>query len=108
MRDRVGKNVTDVIVEYVEQVREAAADDVVSRIRQAGDPDVISAIAELADDLAAAANGRRLLLPLDNVEHLGDDDRGRLMDLGRLLPEEVSVLCTFTSVSGADESTLDQ
>ena len=45
VRDRVGKNVTDVIIEYFEQVRDAAADDVVARIRQAGDPDVIHAIA---------------------------------------------------------------
>jgi hypothetical protein len=108
VRDRVGKNVTDVIIEYFDQVRDAAADDVVSRIRQAGDPDVIHAIAELAADVAAAAGGSRILLTLDNVDHLQDDDRGRLMDLGPLLPEEVSVLCTFTSVSGADESILDQ
>jgi hypothetical protein len=108
VRDRVGKNVTDVIIEYFDQVRDAAADDVVSRIRQAGDPDVILAIAGLAADVSAAAGGSRILLTLDNVDHLQPDDRGRLMDLGPLLPEKVSVLCTFTSVSSTDESTLDQ
>lgn len=108
VRDRVGKNVTDVIVEYFDQVRDAAADDVVARIRQAGDPDVIHAVAELAADVAAAAGGRRILLALDNVDHLQADDRGRLMDLGPILRGGVSVLCTFTSVSGADESTLDE
>jgi hypothetical protein len=107
VRDRVGKNVTDVIAEYVEQVRDAAQDDVLARIRQAGDPDVIFAIAGLAADVAAAAGGRRILLPLDNVDRLQPDDHARLMDLGPLLPGEVSVLCTFTSVSGAGESILD-
>jgi hypothetical protein len=108
VRDRVGENLTDVIVEYFDQVKDAAADDVAARIRQAADPDVISAIAGLSADVAAAAGGRRILLPLDNVDHLREDDRGRLMDLSALLPEGVSLLCTFTSVSGADESVLDQ
>ena len=107
VRDRVGHNVTDVIAEYFEQVRDAAADDVAARIRQAGDPDVIHAIAVLAADVADAAGGKRILLPLDNVDHIQADDRGRLMDLGPLLPDKVSVLCTFTSVCSADESILD-
>lgn len=107
VRDRVGQNVTDVIAEYFEQVRDAAADDVAVRIRQAGDPDVIRAIAVLAADVADAAGGKRILLPLDNVDHIQADDRGRLIDLGPLLSDKVSVLCTFTSVCAADESILD-
>jgi hypothetical protein len=35
IRDRVGSNVTDVLSEYFEQVRDAATDDLASRIRQA-------------------------------------------------------------------------
>jgi hypothetical protein len=107
IRDRVGKNLTDVIAEYVEQVRDAAQDDVLARIRQAGDPDVIFAIAGLAADVADAAGGRRILRPLENVDRLQPDDQARLMEFGPLLPGEVSVLCTFTSVSGFGESTLD-
>ena len=107
VRDRVGQNVTDVIAEFFEQVRDAAADDVAARIRQAGDPDVIHAIAVLAADVADAAGGKRILLPLDDVNHIQADDRGRLMDLGPLLPDKVSVLCTFMSVCSADESILD-
>jgi hypothetical protein len=108
VRDRVGKNVTDVIGEYFEQVRGAAADDVTARIRQAGDPDVIHAIAALTADVADAAGGKRILLTLDNVEHIQPDDRGRLKDLGPLLPDGISVLCTFTSVCAADESILNE
>jgi hypothetical protein len=108
VRDRVGQNVTDVITEYFEQVRDAASDDIAARIRQAGDPDVIHAIAVLAAEVADAAGGKRILLPLDNVNHIQADDRGRLMDLRPLLPEEVSVLCTFTSVCAADQSILDE
>ena len=108
VRDRVGDNVTDVLVEYFEQVRNAATDDLVSRIRQAADPDVIHAIAGLAGDVAAAADGRRLLLSLDNINHLQADDRARLMDLGPILPIGTSVICAFTSFRGTDESILDQ
>ena len=108
VRDRVGDNVTDVLIEYFEQVRNAATDDLVSRIRQAADPDVIHAIAGLAGDVAAAADGRRLLLSLDNINHLQVDDRARLMDLGPILPAGTSVICAFTSFRGADESILDQ
>jgi hypothetical protein len=106
-RDRVGDNVTDVLVEYFEQVRDAATDDLASRIRQTADPDVIHAIAGLAGEVAAAG-GRTILLSLDDVQHLKDDDRGRLMDLGPILPTAVSVACTFTSDSRADESVLDE
>ena len=108
VRDRVGDNVAEVLNEYVAQVRNAATDDLVSRVRQAADPDVIHAIAGLAADVAAAAGGRRLLLSLDNVNHLQPDDRARLMDLGPILPAGISVICTFTSFRGADESILDQ
>lgn len=108
IRDRVGDNVADVLAEYCEQVKGAATDDLVSRIRQAADPDVIHAIAGLTADLGAAAGDRRVLLSLDSINHLRADDRGRLMDLGPLLPESVSVICTFTSFSGTDESILDQ
>lgn len=108
VRDRVGPDVTDVIIDYLEQVRVAAADDVVARIRQAGDPDVIHAIASLAADVAAVAGGRKILLPLENIDRLQPDDRGRLMDLGPLLPHGVSVLCAYTSDSGEDEVILDQ
>ncbi|WP_300609670.1 hypothetical protein [Trebonia sp.] len=108
VRDRVGQNVTDVITEYFDQVREAAADDVAVRIRQASDPDVIHAIAVLAADVADAAGGKRILLPLDNVNHIQAEDRGRLMDLRPLLPDKVSVLCTFTGVCAADQSILDE
>ena len=68
---------------------------------------MIHAIAVLAADVADAAGSKRILLPLDNVDHIQADDRGRLMDLGPLLPDKVSVLCTFTSVCSADESILD-
>ena len=108
IRDRVGSNVTDVLTEYFEQVRDAATDDLASRIRQAGDPDVIHAIAGLAGDVAAAAGDRRVLLSLDDIHHLQEDDRGRLTDLGLILPPAVSVACTFTSITKADESVLDQ
>jgi hypothetical protein len=108
VRDRVGSNVTDVLTEYFEQVRDAATDDLTARIRQAADPDVIYAIAGLAGDVAAAAGDRRILLSLDNIHHLKDDDRGRLMDLGPILPSAVSVACAFTSESRSDESVLDQ
>jgi hypothetical protein len=108
VRDRVGSNVTDVLTEYFEQVRDAATDDLASRIRQAGDPDAIHAIAGLAGDVAAAAGDRRVLLSLDDIHHLKDGDRGRLTDLGPILPGAVSVACTFTSDSRADESVLDQ
>ena len=69
---------------------------------------MIQAIAVLAADVAAAAGGKRILLPLDDVNHIQADDRGRLMDLGPILPDKVSVLCTFTSVCAADESILDE
>jgi hypothetical protein len=108
IRDRVGSNVTDVLTEYFEQVRDAATDDLASRIRQAGDPDVIHAIAELAGEVAVASEDSRVLLSLDDIHHLGDSDRGRLMDLSRILPAAVSVACTFTSDSRADESALDE
>lgn len=108
VRDRVGSNLTDVLTEYLEQVRDATTDDLASRIRRAADPDVIHAIAELAGEVAAAAGGRRVLLSLDDIHHLNDDDRGRLMDLGPILPDAVSVACAFTSDSRADESVLDQ
>lgn len=108
IRDRVGSNVTDVLTEYFEQVRDAATDDLVSRIRQAADPDVIHAVAGLSADVAAAAGDRRILLSLDNIDRLQPDDRGRLMDLGSILPASVSVVCTFMSYRGADESILDQ
>ena len=108
VRDRVGSNVTDVLTEYFEQVRDAATDDLASRIRQAADPDVIHAIAGLACEVAAAAEDRRVLLSLDDIHNLKDGDRGRLMDLGPILPAAVSVACTFTSDSRADESVLDE
>jgi hypothetical protein len=108
VRDRVGDNVAGVAAEYFEQVRNAATDDLESRIRQAADPDVVHAIASLAVDVAAAAGGRRLLLSLDSINHLQNDDRGRLMDLAPILPDGVSVMCTFTSLRGTDESILDQ
>ena len=107
IRDRVGSNVTDVLTEYFEQVRDAVTDDLASRIRQAGDPDVIYAIAALAGDVAAAAGDRRVLLSLDDIHHLQEGDRGRLIDLGLILPPAVSVACAFTSDTRASESVLD-
>ena len=108
VRDRVGANLTNLVIEYFEQVRNAATDDLISRIRQAADPDVIYAIAGLAADLAAAAEGRKLLLSLDNVNNLQPDDQARLMDLGPNLPSTTRVICTFTSLRKADESLLDK
>jgi len=107
VRDRVGSNVTDVLTEYFDQVRDAATDDLASRIRQAGDPDAIHAVAALAGEVAAAAGDRKVLLSLDDIHNLRDDDRGRLKDLGPVLPARVSVACNFTSGSQADESVLD-
>ena len=108
IRDRVGANVTNLVTEYFEQVRNAATDDLISRIRQAADPDVIYAVAGLAADVVAAAEGRKLLLSLDNVNNLQPDDRARLMDLGPILPTGTRVVCTFTSLRAADESLLDR
>jgi hypothetical protein len=108
IRDRVGSNVTDVLTEYFEQVKDAATDDLASRIRQVADPDVIHAIAGLAGEVAAASGGRRVLLSLDDIHHLQDGDRGRLMDLGPILPAAVSVACTFTSYNTAGGSALDE
>jgi hypothetical protein len=67
IRDRVGANVTNLVIEYFEQVRNAATDDLTSRICQAADPDVIYAAAGMAADVATAAEGRKLLLSLDNT-----------------------------------------
>jgi hypothetical protein len=64
IRDRVGGNVTDLLTEYLEDVKSAATDDLMSRIRQAADPDVIHAIAALAGDVPTEADGKRLLLSL--------------------------------------------
>jgi hypothetical protein len=108
IRDRVGANLTDLVIEYFEEVRSAATDDLISRIRQAADPDVIYAVAGLAADLSAATEGGRLLLSLDNVNDLQPDDQARLMDLGPLLPSAIHVICTFTSIRKADESLLDK
>jgi hypothetical protein len=77
-------------------------------IRQAADSDVIHAIAGLVGDVAAAADGRRLLLSLDNINHPQADDRARPMDLGPTLPAGTSVICAFTSFRGPDEAILDQ
>lgn len=108
VRDRVGANLTNLVIEYFEQVRNAATDDLISRIRQAADPDVIYAVAGLAADLVAAAEGRKLLLSLDNVNYLQPEDQARLMDLGPILPGATRVVCTFTSLRKADESLLDR
>jgi hypothetical protein len=108
MRDRVGENVTDLLLEYAGQVKNAATDDLMPRIRQAADPDVIYAIAALAAETAEAAGGRGLLLSLDNIHDLQRPDHARLMDLGAALPSGVSVTCAFTSLSRADESLLDE
>ena len=108
IRDRVGANLSNLVIEYFEQVRNAATDDLISRIRQAADPDVIYAVAGLAADLVAAAEGRKLLLSLDNVNNLQSDDQARLMDLGPILPGATRVVCTFTSLRKADESLLDR
>jgi hypothetical protein len=72
-----------------------------------GFDDAIRAIAALAGEVAAAAGDRKVLLSLDDIHNLRDDDRGRLKDLGPVLPAGVSVVCNFTSGSQADESVLD-
>jgi hypothetical protein len=107
VRDRIGTEFADLLTEYWDQVRDAATDDLLSRIRQAADPDVIEAIIGLAADVAAAAQGRKLLLSLDNVDRLQAEDRARLMDLGLNMPAGIALLCAFTSVRGADEAVLD-
>jgi hypothetical protein len=89
VKGRVGEHVGDALADYVTSLREAEDETLVRRIRAAVDPDVIDVLTDFATEVADLAEGRAIVLSLDEGENLDEHDRRLLGDLADRLPPGV-------------------
>jgi hypothetical protein len=108
VRAHAGDEVADILQSATAALSTTEADALAARITNAADNDVIQLIVQFATQLLDLTDGKGLVLTLDNVDELADDDRRRLVDLARGLPEGVQIWASFTLWNLASRDAADQ
>jgi AAA ATPase domain len=96
VRAHAGEQVADTLQSVVAALSTTEADALAVRINGAADNDVVDLIVQFAGELLDLADGKGLVLTLDNADELADDDQRRLEDLARRLPRGVQIWAGFT------------
>jgi hypothetical protein len=94
---RLGETTADLIRDFAAELRTSVDEQLAARISAASDKDVIDLIVSLSRDVEALADGKQIILALDDAHRLGEDDLRRLADLVVDLPAGTSLRASFTT-----------
>jgi hypothetical protein len=105
---RVSPELASLIGSFAQQLVTTVDAELSARINNAGDRDVVDLVCGFASEVLALADGRDLILALDNGDLLDESDRRRVSDLSSLLPDGVTVRVAFSTWSAQTRDQVDE
>ena len=100
VRTRVSPELADLMASFAHQIATTIDQDLSARITNATDPDVVDIFIQFSGEVLAIADGKPLILALDDGDKLDEADRRRLADLAEQLPEGVVIRVAFAMWTG--------
>jgi hypothetical protein len=100
VRTRVSPELADLMASFAHQITTTIEQDLSARISNATDSDVVDIFIQFAGEVLAIANGKQLILSLDDGDKLDESDRRRLADLAEQLPDGVVIRVAFAMWNG--------
>ena len=90
----------DLMASFAHQITTTIEQDLSARISNETDTDVVDIFTQFAGEVLAIADGKPLILALDNGDKLDESDRRRLADLAEQLPDGVVIRVAFAMWNG--------
>lgn len=94
---RVSPELAGLLSDFAQQLVTTVDAELSARINNASDPDVVDLVCGFASEIRTLADGRDLVLALDDGDHLPESDRRYLADLASQLPDGVVVRVAFST-----------
>lgn len=105
---RVSPELASLLGSFAQQLVTPVDSELSSRINNVGDSDVVDLVYGFATEVRAVADGRALVLALDNGDLLDESDRRRLSDLAAILPDGVTVHVAFSTWNAQTRDQVDE
>jgi hypothetical protein len=105
---RVSPEFATLLGSFAQQLVTSIDSELSARINNAGDRDVVDLVCGFASEVRALADGRVLVLGLDDGDRLDESDRRRLSDLASFLPDGVIVRVAYSTWSAQTRDQVDE
>jgi hypothetical protein len=105
---RVSPELATLLGSFAQQLVTTVDAELSARINNAGDQDVVDLVCGFGSEVRTLADGRRLVLGLDDGDHLDESDRRRLSDLATFLPDGVIVRVAYSTWSAQTRDHVDE
>ena len=106
--NRVSPELADLLSNFAQQLVTTVDAELSARINNASDPDVVDLVCNFAAEVRTLADGRDLVLALDDGDRLPESDRRYLADLADQLPDGVVVRVAFSTWSAETRDQVDE
>lgn len=104
----VSPELASLLGSFAHQLITSVDSELSSRINNAGDSDVVDIVCGFATEVREMADGRALVLALDNGDLLDESDRRRMSDLATILPDGVTLRVAFSTWNAQTRDQVDE